>query len=55
MSDVYEEFNSKITQKYKIKQFKSRKSVKKYAFGKEDIPIESEYLEVKYPVSFYCI
>ncbi|XP_073983842.1 DNA polymerase alpha catalytic subunit isoform X2 [Rhodnius prolixus] len=51
MSDVYEEFNSKITQKYKIKQFKSRKSVKKYAFGKEDIPIESEYLEVKYPAN----
>ncbi|KAK9497008.1 hypothetical protein O3M35_012802 [Rhynocoris fuscipes] len=53
MSDVYEEFNTKISEKYKIKQFKSKKSTKKYAFGHEGIPIESEYLEVRYSASYH--
>lgn len=50
MTDVYEEFNLKVTDKYKIKQFKSRVTSKKYAFGDENIPLESEYLEVRYSV-----
>ncbi|KAL1140590.1 hypothetical protein AAG570_000520, partial [Ranatra chinensis] len=48
ISDVYEEFNSLISTKYKIKEFRSRNIVRKYAFGKGDIPLESEYLEVRY-------
>ncbi|XP_014254893.1 DNA polymerase alpha catalytic subunit [Cimex lectularius] len=51
MADVYEEFNSKIASKFKIKLFKSRKIMKKYAFGRADIPLESEYLEVRYPAN----
>ena len=47
--DVYEEFNTKITERYKILQFKSRKVEKKYAFEPSDIPRESEYLEVRFP------
>lgn len=52
MADVYEEFNSKISDKYKIKQFKSRVTTKKYVFGGENIPLESEYLEVRYSANY---
>ncbi|KAF6204005.1 hypothetical protein GE061_002344 [Apolygus lucorum] len=48
MSDVYEEFNKVIAPKYKILEFKSKKVSKKFAFGKEDIPLESDYLEIRY-------
>jgi hypothetical protein len=51
LADVYEEFNSTISSQYKIKEFRSRSTNKKYAFGEEDIPLESEYLEVRYSVS----
>ncbi|KAL0275791.1 UNVERIFIED_CONTAM: hypothetical protein PYX00_003535 [Menopon gallinae] len=47
--DVYQEFNQKIANSYKIMNFLSRKVVKKYAFELSDVPEESEYLEVKYP------
>lgn len=53
MLDVYEEFNSKIAAKYKIHQFKSRKTTKSYSFEYTDVPLMSEYLEVKYAVSYY--
>ena len=46
--DVYEEFNSRIAERYKILQFKSRRVTKKYGFEPASIPRESEYLEVKY-------
>lgn len=52
MIDVYREFNSKVCSKFNIKQFKSKKVTKKYAFGKPGIPKESDYLEVIYSVSF---
>jgi DNA polymerase alpha subunit A len=46
--DVYEEFNTRIAERYKILQFKSRRVTKKYAFEPPTVPRESEYLEVKY-------
>jgi DNA polymerase alpha subunit A len=47
--DVYEEFNTRVAERYKILQFKSRRVTKKYSFEPYTIPRESEYLEVKYP------
>ena len=47
--EVYEEFNSRVAERYKILQFKSRRVLKKYGFDPPTIPRESEYLEVKYP------
>ncbi|XP_033119807.1 DNA polymerase alpha catalytic subunit-like [Anneissia japonica] len=46
--DIYEEFNSKIAEKYKLMKFKCRKVTKKYCFELHDVPAESEYLEVRY-------
>lgn len=51
MMDVYQEFNSTVSEKFKILQFKSRKVTKKYCFEKVEVPEESEYLEVRYTVS----
>ncbi|XP_076323971.1 DNA polymerase alpha catalytic subunit isoform X2 [Tachypleus tridentatus] len=51
MKDVYLEFNDVIAEKYKINEFKTKKSVKSYAFGKCDVPDEAEYLEVRYSAS----
>ncbi|KAK7499236.1 hypothetical protein BaRGS_00009496, partial [Batillaria attramentaria] len=48
MQDVYQEFNEKVTEKHKIMTFKSRPVSKKYAFDKTDVPVESDYLEVRY-------
>ncbi|XP_059138881.1 DNA polymerase alpha catalytic subunit-like [Physella acuta] len=47
MPMVYEEFN-KIAEKNKIDQFRSMKVRKNYAFDKLDVPVEAEYLEVRY-------
>nr|XP_058965646.1 DNA polymerase alpha catalytic subunit-like [Pocillopora verrucosa] len=46
--DVYQEFNEKIATKHKIMKFISRKVQKAYAFEIEDVPVTSEYLEVRY-------
>lgn len=46
--DVYNEFKSHVSSKYKITKFRSRKVEKKYAFNIQDVPDESEYLEVSY-------
>lgn len=51
IADVYEEFNNKIAEKYKILKFRSRKVIKNYAFELADVPSQSEYLEVLYAVS----
>lgn len=48
MIDVYQEFNSKVSARFKILQFKSRMIKKKYAFENYEVPEESEYLEVRY-------
>lgn len=42
------EFNDKIATKHKIMKFISRKVQKAYAFEIQDVPVTSEYLEVKY-------
>ncbi|KAK3603739.1 hypothetical protein CHS0354_023353 [Potamilus streckersoni] len=46
--DVYQEFNDKVVDKYKINSFKSRSVRKQYAFEKTEVPAESDYLEVRY-------
>ncbi|XP_035693536.1 DNA polymerase alpha catalytic subunit-like [Branchiostoma floridae] len=46
--DVYQEFDEKISSKHKIMKFNSRKVTKQYAFEKLDVPVESDYLEVRY-------
>lgn len=48
--DVYHEFNNVIAPSLGLKEFKSRKVSKNYAFD-PDVPLQSEYLEVKYAVS----
>ncbi|KAK7084492.1 DNA polymerase alpha catalytic subunit [Halocaridina rubra] len=48
IGDVYEEFNSKISEKFNIRQFKAKPVEKKYAFEKFVVPNESTYLEVCY-------
>ncbi|GFN73923.1 DNA polymerase, partial [Plakobranchus ocellatus] len=47
MPMVYEEF-SKIAEKNKIDKFRSMKVKKKYAFELMDVPVEADYLEVRY-------
>ncbi|XP_068733005.1 DNA polymerase alpha catalytic subunit-like [Montipora capricornis] len=46
--DVYQEFNEKIATKHKIMKFISRKVQKAYAFEIQDVPVMSDYLEVRY-------
>lgn len=50
ISDVYEEFDERLTKELKLTTFNSRKVFKSFAFSipEVDIPIESEYLEVCY-------
>ncbi|XP_044297740.1 DNA polymerase alpha catalytic subunit isoform X2 [Varanus komodoensis] len=48
MMDVYQEFNEQVAEKYKIMNFKSKKVEKNYAFEIPDIPVKSDYLEVRY-------
>jgi hypothetical protein len=48
IADVYQEFSTSISRKYSIMEFKSRTVNKSYCFEKPGIPIEAEYLEVKY-------
>ncbi|XP_073255536.1 DNA polymerase alpha catalytic subunit-like isoform X2 [Porites lutea] len=50
--DVYQEFNDKIAKKHKIMKFISRKVQKAYTFEIQDIPVTSEYLEVKYSADY---
>ena len=46
------EFNENIATPNKIMNFKSRKTTLKYAFELNDVPAESEYLEIKYPATY---
>ncbi|KAL5004890.1 hypothetical protein ScPMuIL_018346 [Solemya velum] len=48
MMDVYTEFNEKVAEKNKIMKFKSMPISRHYAFDKPGVPVESEYLEVRY-------
>ena len=47
-----QEFNEFIAERYKIMKFKSMKVTRSYAFGEKDVPVESEYLEVRYSSEF---
>lgn len=53
MKDVFDEFDKKISVKYKIDPFRSRPIEKKYAFELDDVPKSCEYIEVKYSVSIF--
>ncbi|XP_052105058.1 DNA polymerase alpha catalytic subunit-like [Mytilus californianus] len=46
--DVYNEFNERVAEKYKIPKFKSKKVTKQYAFEKVEVPVESDYMEIRY-------
>lgn len=50
--DVYEEFNNRVAERYRIQQFKSRRVTKRYAFEPASVPRQSEYLEVKYSAEY---
>ncbi|RZF39069.1 hypothetical protein LSTR_LSTR006606 [Laodelphax striatellus] len=52
MKDVYEEFAKTVSVKYKILDFKCRSVTKSYAFDLNDVPLASEYLEIRYPASY---
>ncbi|CAN0386493.1 unnamed protein product [Lampetra fluviatilis] len=54
MKDVYEEFNS-LADKFRIMKFKIRKVEKCYAFENKDVPVQSEYLEVKYLAQYPAV
>jgi DNA polymerase alpha subunit A len=49
--DLYQEFSDTVANKYRIMKYKSMKVEKEYAFELVDVPAQSEYLEVRYPVS----
>ncbi|KAK0061049.1 DNA polymerase alpha catalytic subunit [Biomphalaria pfeifferi] len=51
MPMVFEEFNT-LTEKYKIDKFRSARVKKNYAFEKLDVPVEADYLEVRYLAEF---
>uniref|UniRef100_UPI00358F10A1 DNA polymerase alpha catalytic subunit n=1 Tax=Myxine glutinosa TaxID=7769 RepID=UPI00358F10A1 len=50
MKDVYDEFNNKFAEKFKIMRFKSKKVQKWYAFDPPGVP--SDYLEIRYAAEF---
>nr|XP_048719303.1 DNA polymerase alpha catalytic subunit isoform X1 [Caretta caretta] len=52
MMNVYQEFNDQIAVKYKIMKFRSKKVEKNYAFEIPDVPVKSDYLEVRYLAEF---
>ncbi|XP_072850377.2 DNA polymerase alpha catalytic subunit isoform X4 [Pogona vitticeps] len=52
MMDVYQEFNDRVAEKYKIMKYKSKKVEKNYAFEIPDVPAKSEYLEVRYSAEY---
>ncbi|XP_057659152.1 DNA polymerase alpha catalytic subunit [Diorhabda carinulata] len=47
---MYEEFNDRILKPIGVTTFRTRTINKKYAFD-PDIPVESEYMEVRYPAT----
>ncbi|OTF75927.1 DNA polymerase alpha catalytic subunit-like protein, partial [Euroglyphus maynei] len=52
INDVREEFEQQIAPQLKLRQFRSRKVIKRYAFELDQIPDEAEYLEVLYPATY---
>ncbi|KAF7254938.1 hypothetical protein EG68_08718 [Paragonimus skrjabini miyazakii] len=51
LKEVYTEFRE-ISTEHKIGKFRCKKSTKRYAFDFADVPVEAEYLEVRYAASF---
>ncbi|CAN7937469.1 unnamed protein product, partial [Ixodes hexagonus] len=51
MKDVYDEFR-RIAEKQRIEEFKTKAVTKRYAFDREGVPAEAEYLEIVYPAQF---
>ncbi|XP_044010691.1 DNA polymerase alpha catalytic subunit [Aphidius gifuensis] len=51
MEKVYEEWNAEAT-KRRITNYRCKKILKNYAFDREGTPLQSEYLEVRYPAEF---
>ncbi|XP_063979720.1 DNA polymerase alpha catalytic subunit [Diachasmimorpha longicaudata] len=51
MMNVYTEFNDYATRQ-RISEFRTQTVKKNYAFEIEGIPVESDYLEVRYPASY---
>jgi len=49
---MFQEFNDYVAERYKIMKFKSMKVTRAYAFGEKDVPVESEYLQVRYSAEF---
>ncbi|XP_017882054.1 DNA polymerase alpha catalytic subunit [Ceratina calcarata] len=54
IEDVYKEFNQ-FANKLGIKEFRSAKVTKFYAFEDEGTPIKSEYLEVRYSAQYPAV
>ncbi|GAB6021174.1 DNA polymerase alpha catalytic subunit [Chamberlinius hualienensis] len=53
--DVHKELSSLLTEKYKIFQFRAKKTSRKYCFDKMDVPAEAEYLEAKYSAIYSAL
>ncbi|TPP62307.1 DNA polymerase, partial [Fasciola gigantica] len=51
MKEVYTEFRA-LTAEHKIPKFRCKTSTKRYAFEFADVPVEADYLEVRYPANF---
>ncbi|XP_018324520.1 DNA polymerase alpha catalytic subunit [Agrilus planipennis] len=52
--DVYNEFNDTISNELNLDTFKSKKTTKSYCFDPE-VPVESEYLEVRYSAKYPAV
>ncbi len=50
--DLYNEFNTKVTPRFKIGEFKSKPAEMKYAFEVEDVPDVASYMQVLYPSKY---
>ncbi|TGZ60142.1 hypothetical protein CRM22_008710 [Opisthorchis felineus] len=50
MKEVYTEFRQ-VSAEHKVGKFRCKLSTKRYAFDLADVPVESEYLEVRYSAS----
>ncbi|XP_037088762.1 DNA polymerase alpha catalytic subunit-like [Pollicipes pollicipes] len=55
MKDVYDEFNSRVANRFKIAEFRSKVSTMNYAFEKFDVPNQADYLEVMYSSSYSAL
>ena len=52
IKDVEEEFNSKVSNAYKIPEFRRKPVEMSYAFEHLDVPDQAQYLEVRYSAKY---